>query len=171
MLSRKPGVRLAATALVLAALGPASSQARPTASCAGFVPGPQRTIGATAKATPKAVARGEVVKISIYTFRPPDRRFLDVEGLDPPGSVPRQPAGNVNVTLGVESGGGYAAQNIGTKTNDEGRKTVKMRLDKYHYEGPAEVVVNAWIDHYKSDQCVEVQEYGNERFPNAFVIR
>ena len=166
---------VAAATVALGVLAPAAqartSSAAPVCFASGLVPGQQRTIGIDAKASPKAVKRGGVVKISIFTFRPPNENALDVEGLNPPKEVPRQPAGNVNITLGVESGGGYVSQNIGTMTGEDGKKTIKMKLERYHYKGAAELVIRAEVNHYQSDQCVEFQEYGYQRFPNAFVIR
>ena len=175
MSGRKGFIRAAAAVSVaLAAIAP-TAHARTTAEApfcfaGGLVPGQQRTIGIDAVASPKAVKRGKVVKITVTTYRPPEENFLDVEGLNPPSEA-RQPAANVPIVMGIESGGGYVSQNLGSQTGEDGTKTLKVKLEKFHYKGPAELVVRAQIDHYMSDQCVEIQEYGYERFPNAFVIR
>jgi hypothetical protein len=164
--------RIGLAGMVAAALlAPASAGLSPALACS-TAPGAQRTLEVQGKALTKVVKRGKVAKIEVRTYRPAQEDFLS-SGVDfPPGVVPLQPAGNVPFTLGVLTGGGYVYQNLASITNDDGVRVVKMRLEKYHDPGPADIVIRAFIDHtpQTSGQCVEVQEYGYREIKKAFTV-
>ena len=117
------------------------------------------------------VARGEVAKVEVKTYRPAQEDPLST-GITLPAGAPLQPAGDVPFTLGILTGGGYVYQNLASKTNADGTRVVKMRLETYHKKGLAEIRVRAFIDHtpQTSSQCVEVQEYGYKEIEKAFKV-
>jgi hypothetical protein len=158
---------LAAGALVV----PSSLGLAPAVACSDSAPGPQRTLEVQAKALNKVVKRGKVVKIEVKTYRPAQEDFAGTGTTMPPG-VPLQPAGDVPFTLGVLTGGGYVYQNIASKTNADGTQLVKMKLERYHKPGPADIRVRAFVDHSPStsSSCVEIQEYGYSEVKNAFKV-
>lgn len=167
------GTRVALAGMVAAALlAPASAGLSPAFGCGATAPGPQRTLEVETKALTKVVKRGKVAKIEVKTYRPAQENFLSSGVSFPPGVVPLQPAGDVPFTLGVLTGGGYVYQNLASKTNADGLRVVKMRLEKYHEPGSADVVVRAFVDHspQTSSQCVEMQEYGYKEVKKAFRV-
>jgi hypothetical protein len=164
------GTRAIVAGLVAAALlTPASAGSAPALGC--NAPGPQRTLEVRAKALNKKVKRGKVVAVEVKTYRPAQKDFAST-GADMPAGTPLQPAGDVPFTLGVLTGGGYVYQNVANQTDSEGGRVVKMKLEKYHKPGMAEIRVRAFIDHTPqlSGQCVEVQEYGYTEIKKAFRV-
>lgn len=168
---QRRGARLALSALVASALLlPVSASTSPALACgAGAAPGPQKTIEVQAKALKKVVKRGKVVKILVKTYRPAQKDFMTT-GLDLPPGTPMQPAADMPFTLGVLTGNGYVYQNVASKTNSQGKRTVKMKLEKYHKPGSAEIRVRAFVDHLPNGQCAEIQEYGYMELKNAFKV-
>lgn len=166
---RKATKMLLLAALVASSLlAPASFGSSPVSAC-GAAPGPQRTIEVQAKALKKVVKRGKVAKIEVKTYRPAQKDFAGT-GIDMPGGTPMQPAGDMPFTLGVLTGNGYVYQNVANKTDSEGKRVVKMKLEKYHKPGSAELRVRAFIDHLPNGQCAEIQEYGYIEKKNAFKV-
>lgn len=169
---KRRGVRtgLAGCLVASALLAPATLGSVPALGC-GAAPGPQKTIEVQAKALKKVVKRGKVARVEVKTYRPAQRDFAN-SGTDIPPGVPMQPAGDIPFTLGVLTGNGYVYQNVASQTDSEGKRVVKMRLERYHKPGPAELRVRAFIDHtpQTSGQCVEVQEYGYMEKKNAFKV-
>jgi hypothetical protein len=139
-----------------------------------MVPGEQRTIEVEVKVLTKSVKRGRVAKIAVRTYRPAQKDFLN-SGVDTPSGVPKEPVGNVRLTVGILTGNQYVAQNVANQTDDEGKRTVKVRLWKVHRTGPAELRVRALADHFSEqpigNTCVEAQEGGYTEVMNAFTVR
>ena len=159
------------SAVVSAALiAPASVGSAPALGCAA--PGPQRTLEVTVKSLTKVVKRKNIAKIEVRTYRPAQENLADT-GLNLPPGTPMEPAGNIPITVGVLTGGGYVYQNVANQTDSEGVRVVKMRLESYHKPGSAELRARAFIDHSPntSGQCVEIQEYGYTEQKNAFLVR
>jgi hypothetical protein len=151
-----------------ALLVPATVGSAPALGCSS-APGPQKTIEVEAKALTKVVKRGKVVKIEVRTYRPAQKDFATT-GVDLPPGLPMQPAGDMPFTLGVLTGNGYVYQNIANKTDSEGVRVVRMKLEKYHKPGAAELRVRAFLDHFPNGQCIEAQEYGYIEIKNAFTV-
>lgn len=158
------------TVLLLAAM-PLGLKATANACAA---PGPQRTMQVEVKALTKVVKRRNIAKIEVRTYRPAQENVLD-SGVDlPPGVVPMQPAGDVRITVGVLTGGGFVYQNVPGSTNSEGVAVVKVRLQSSHKPGSAEVRARAFLDYFDQNPggaCVELQEYGYTEQKNAFLVR
>jgi hypothetical protein len=170
-MAKKRGAKLILAGLVASALlAPASVGSAPALGC-NNVPGPQRTLEVKARALNKKVKRGKVVSVEVKTYRPAQKDFAST-GVDMPAAVPLQPAGDVPFTLGVLTGGGYVYQNVANQTDSEGERVVKMKLEKYHRPGMAEIRVRAFLDHTPqlSGQCVEMQEYGYTEVLKAFKV-
>jgi hypothetical protein len=166
------GAKLALAGLVASTLiSPASLGSAPAFGC-NTAPGPQRTIEVQAKALAKTAKRGKVVAIEVKTYRPAQKNLLD-QGIDVPPGTPMEPATDIPFTLGVLTGNGYVYQNIASQTDSEGKRVVKIKLERYHKRGSAEIRVRAFKDHTPqlSGQCVEIQEYGYLEVPNAFIVR
>jgi len=167
--AQRRGTRFLLAGLVAASLlAPASLGSNLALAC-NSAPGPQRTIEVQAKALKKVVKRGKIAKIEVKTYRPAQKDFLS-SGTDIPPGTPMQPAADVPFTLGVLTGNGYVYQNVANRTDSEGKRVVKMRLEKYHRSGTAELRVRAFIDHLPNAQCVEIQEYGYTEIEKAFTV-
>jgi hypothetical protein len=137
------------------------------------VPGVQKTIEVEVKVLTKNVRRGKVAKFSVKTYRPAQKNFMD-SGADMPPGGPKEPVGHVRLTVGVLTGNERVAQNLAEQTDDEGKRTVRMRLWKEHYRGPAELRIRALVDHFSEQPtgtCVEAQEGGYTEIENAFTVR
>ena len=157
-----------AVALSTLATGPAGIA---RAHC--YAPGVQRTIEVKIKVLDKVVARGEIVRIEVRTYRPAQKDFLEL-GVDMPPGTPMEPVGNVRITLAVMTANQYRSQAIATQTDDNGRRLVKMRLESYQRKGPGDVSARAFLDHFSerpANVCVEAQEGGYTVVENVLTVR
>jgi hypothetical protein len=167
--SRKAALLAGALALSSITAGP-SALARP-AGC--VVPGEQRTLEVKVKVLNKVVARGEVVRIQVRTYRPAQDDFLDLGVTMPPGT-PMEPAGDTTLTVAVHSANQYRTQAMASETDSEGKRIVKMELGDHHKKGSGDVSVRAKLDHLSerpANVCVELQEGGYTEVMNALTIR
>lgn len=57
------------------------------------------------KALDKVVKRGEIARIEVWTYRPAQENFLGVEEADLPSQTPKEPTGEMMLTVGVLTGG------------------------------------------------------------------
>lgn len=158
-------------AFALSATAIAPSNAAPAPGC--FVPGEQNTIEVQLKVLDKVVARGEVVRIEVRTYRPAQKNTLN-SGADLPPGLPMQPAGDIPLTVGVLTANERISQNIATKTDSEGKRLIKMKLGHYHRKGRAVVRGRARVDHFSEQPvgtCVELWEGGYTELRDALKVR
>ena len=162
---------LLTSALTLSSFAAAPSTLARPHGC--LVPGEQRTVEVKLKVLDKVVARGDIVRIEVRTYRPAQEDFLG-SGASMPAGTPMQPVGDTPVTLGVLTANEIIAQNVAIRTDSEGRRLVKMKLGSYHKKGPAVVRARAKIDHFSEQPvgtCVELQEGGYAELRNALTVR
>ena len=162
--------------LVAGALALSLTSVIPTATARPhgcLVPGEQNTIEIQLKVLDRVVARGEVARIEIRTYRPAQKNTMN-SGADLPPGVPMQPAADVRLTVGVLTANERIAQNIATQTDSEGKRLVRMKLERFHRKGKAVVRAKARIDHFSEQPvgtCVELWEGGYTELRNSLTVR
>ncbi|MDQ4144944.1 MAG: hypothetical protein M3198_14635 [Actinomycetota bacterium] len=113
----------------------------------------------------KSYSRGQRVKVAVEVTRPAHQ---DPAGLGVTFDSPTaQPAAEVNVGVGLSVGRvflpGYG------RTNEQGKTTVSIRIERYVKPGSADVRAFAYRETV-STTCATVEEQGYRNLPNAFRV-
>jgi hypothetical protein len=115
----------------------------------------------------KTYRRGEVVPFKVRVSRPSEN---DPIGLGVSMERPvSEPAGDVNVGIGLSVGRvflpGYAL------TNQKGKATVRIRIQRYAPAGKMAQVQAFAYKERANTPCLVVEEQGYEARPNAFKVK
>jgi hypothetical protein len=125
-----------------------------------------RTFHIEAKTKSKAYRIGEFIKVPVEVTRPAKE---DPLRLDLPWERPFvQPAADVNVGVGLLIGEvflpGYG------KTNEDGKTTIKIKVERYVKPAKADAAFYSWNVMAESP-CFNVQEDGFRIYPEMFKVR
>jgi hypothetical protein len=115
----------------------------------------------------KSYRKGDVVKLKVRVSRPSENDPVGLGiSMDRPFS---EPAADVNVGVGLSIGRvflpGYSL------TDESGRATVRIKIERYAPSGKvAHVQVFAYMERANTP-CLVVEEQGYEAMPNAFRVK
>jgi len=124
-----------------------------------------RTFTIEAKA-PKSVPIGGTASIPVVVTRPAEQDPLG-QGIPTDGVEPEAAQG-VNVGVGLLVGDvffpGFA------KTNDEGKATIKIKIQSYAKPGPVDASFYAWMTQADTP-CLRVDENGYRFYEKFFTVK